>query len=132
MQGADSGGGGLHGVDGGGSINQNCYFQEKGRSQDFTFTLASTMAKKTSQLIHVINTSSRKKQQQLRDTIVSLRETAVSVMVAAKALINWLDRNPSSLVQDYSNFRTELLGSALDLTSIMVSGWVCTCVGCGE
>ena len=42
-------------------------------------------------------------------------------MTAANILVNWLDRNSSSLVQDYDNFRQEVLESSLDLSNILVS-----------
>lgn len=41
-------------------------------------------------------------------------------MMSAKLLLNWLDRNPSSLLDDYDTFRAEVLQSALDLADILV------------
>lgn len=104
-------------------------FQEKGRTHDFTLSLASDLSKKTSQLIKALNsptaTSSRKKhvssEDQEANAALSRVETTSAVMMAAKHLLSWLDRNPSNLLEDYDNFRTEVLRNALDLSSILVS-----------
>lgn len=47
-------------------------------------------------------------------------DTTSGVMMAAKLLLNWLDRNPCSLVEDYDSFRNEVLMSALNLASVLV------------
>lgn len=57
--------------------------------------------------------------------ILSRVETTAGVMMAAKLLLGWLDRNPSSFVENYESFRAEVLMSALELASILVSN---TCV----
>lgn len=49
-------------------------------------------------------------------------ETTASVMLAAKGLVNWLDRNPSPLISDYEGFRLDVLKSALELSGMLV-GW---------
>ena len=102
--------------------------QEKGTTQDFTFSLASNLSKKTSQLINALNStpSSRKRhvssEDQEANALLSRVETTSGVMMAAKLLLSWLDRNPSSLLEDYVTFRTQILRSALDLTGLLVGG----------
>ena len=54
------------------------------------------------------------------DALLSQMETAAGVMSSAKLLIHWLDRNPSSLVEDYEMFRNDVMMSALDLVAILV------------
>ena len=55
-------------------------------------------------------------------------EMTAGVMTAAKSLISWLERNPSSFVTDYKSFKQDILRSTLDLSSILVSVSVCVCV----
>ena len=109
--------------------------QEKARTHDLTFALASNLSKKTSQLINALNPSSsssssaRKRSLSSEDheanAILSRVETTSAVMMAAKLLLSWLDRNPSSLLENYDSFRTDILKSTLDLASILVgvAGW---------
>ena len=54
------------------------------------------------------------------DALLSQMETAAGVMSSAKLLIHWLDRNPSSLIEDYETFRNDVMMSALDLVAILV------------
>lgn len=108
--------------------SDNPCFQEKARTHDFTFTLASNLSKKTSQLINALNppasSSARRRHISSEDleatAVLSRVETTSAVMMAAKVLLSWLDRNPSSLLQDYNAFRTDVLKSALDLAGILV------------
>ena len=51
-------------------------------------------------------------------------EMTAGVMTAAKSLISWLERNPSSLVTDYKVFRQDILRSTLDLSNILVRSGV--------
>ena len=60
------------------------------------------------------------------DSLLSQMETAAGVMSSAKLLIHWLDRNPSSLINDYETFRNDVMMSALDLVAILVR--TCMCV----
>ncbi len=53
-------------------------------------------------------------------------------MLAAKTLINWLDRNPSSLVSDYDEFRENLLKYSLQLSSILVGKINCALLNSRE
>jgi hypothetical protein len=105
--------------------------QEKARTHDFTFTLASNLSKKTSQLINALNpasASARKRHLSSEDVeanaALSRVETTSAVMMSAKLLLSWLDRNPSNLLEDYDTFRMDVLKSALDLASILVGVYV--------
>ena len=96
--------------------------KEKARIHDYTFTLASNLSKKTSQLINTLTppSSSKKRLSGEANAALSRVETTSAVMMAAKLLLSWLDRNPSNLLEDYDSFRTKILTSALDLASILV------------
>jgi len=97
---------------------------ENGRTRNPTIALASTLSKKTSQLISTLATqppTKRRLSGDVEPTTLTQMERTAGVMMAAKSLINWLDRNPSSLVHDYDSFRQDVLKSSLDLCSILVS-----------
>ena len=85
-------------------------------------SFASGLSKKTSQLITILGPTRRTSADENEDAAVLNRmEITAAVMMSAKTLLNWLDRNPSALVSDYTNFRQELLQYSLELTRILVS-----------
>jgi len=105
--------------------------QENGRTRNPTIALASTLSKKTSQLISTLATqppTKRRSSGDVEPTTLTQMERTAGVMMAAKSLINWLDRNPSSLVHDYDSFRQDVLKSSLDLCSILVSHSLSQCL----
>lgn len=59
------------------------------------------------------------------DTALSRIEMTAGVMNAAKSLVSWLERNPSSFVSDYKSFRQDMLKSTLELSSLLVSEEFC-------
>ena len=75
-----------------------------------------------SQLISALTPSKRRlsTEEGQADSLLSQMETAAGVMSSAKLLIHWLDRNPSSLINDYETFRNDVMMSALDLVAILV------------
>ena len=100
------------------------HLQENGRTRSPTTSLASTLSKKTSQLVTALNPPSKRvvqSEEAMESLALNRMETAAAVMLAAKSLVNWMDRNPSSLISNYENFRQEMLKNALELSSILVS-----------
>ena len=84
-------------------------------------SLVSTLSKKTSQLITILDPSC-KKSRHLSNTSSELSQVdiAADVMTSSRSLINWLDRNSTCLVVDYGEFRQTILKDALELSSIPV------------
>jgi len=99
------------------SLSLEFTLQESGHSRSSTVSLAGTLSKKTSQLINILNS---KRKMNDSEAVLSRIELTAGVMTAAKALISWLERNPSSIISDYNNFKQEVLRSTLDLSSILV------------
>lgn len=97
---------------------------EVGRAQNSTMSFASGLSKKTSQLITILGPTRRTSADENEDAAVLNRmEITAAVMMSAKTLLNWLDRNPSALVSDYTNFRQELLQYSLELTRILQNNY---------
>ncbi|XP_064405032.1 connector enhancer of kinase suppressor of ras 2-like isoform X2 [Halichondria panicea] len=89
---------------------------ESGHARSSTISLASRVSKKTSQLI---NTLQHKNNSVDGDTTLSRIEMTAGVMNAAKSLVSWLERNPSSFISDYKSFKHDMLRSTLELSSIL-------------